>query len=79
MSDVVFGEIREMVSDEERKRIRDSMSEEERQKRFQERSDRTMLQLFGIGTSGMDSQRESSIEARLERIEKRLDELALKQ
>ena len=73
------GGIQEKVTDEERVRYRDSMSEEERQKRFQERSDHTMLQLFGIGTSGMDSQRESAIEARLERIEKRLDELALKQ
>ena len=67
------------ITAEERRRVRDSMSEEDRRKLFQESNDRTMLQLFGIGTGGMDSQRESSIEARLERIEKRLDELALKQ
>ena len=71
MSDVVFGEIREMVSDEERRRVRDAMSEEERQKRFQERSNHTMLQIL----SGMSG---TSIESRFEQIEKRLEALELK-
>jgi hypothetical protein len=70
---------RRVFTDEERRRYRDSLSEEERQRRFYERSDRTMLQLLGIETNGMASQRESSIEARLDRIEKRLEELVLKQ
>ena len=70
----MFGEIQEKVTDEERRRHRDSLSPEERRELSQKVSYRTMQQLFSGGTDDM-----SRIEARLERIEKRLDELALKQ
>ena len=71
MSDDIRNEIRDGVTDEERRRYRDSMSEEERQKRFQERSNHTMLQILS-GVSG------NSIESRFEQIEKRLEALEMK-
>ena len=74
MSDNNNGQLRVQLTDEERIRIRDAMSDEERlelRKRF---SDISTLRILSGTTDDM-----VRIEARLERIEKRLDELALKQ
>ena len=67
-------ETRLQFTDEERRRIRDSLSPEERRELSQKVGHRTMQQLFSGETDDM-----SRIEARLERVEKRLDELSLKQ
>ena len=60
------------LTDEERIRIRDQMSDEDRRKLFEESSNRAMLQL-------MTGARNTTLEARLEQIEKRLETLELKQ
>jgi hypothetical protein len=63
-----------VLTDEERIKIRDALSDEERRRVLEVFRERSMLQSFGCGTNA-DMVR---IEARLERIEKRLDELVLK-
>ena len=60
------------LTDEERIRIRDSMSDEDRKRLFEESSNRAMLQL-------MTGARDTTFEARLTQIEKRLETLELKQ
>jgi len=67
-------ETRVQFTDEERRRHRDSLSPEERRELSQKASHRTMQQLFSGGTDEV-----SRFEARLERIEKRLETLESKQ
>jgi len=67
-------ETRVQFTDEERRRHRDSLSPEERRELSQKASHRTMQQLFSGGADEV-----SRFEARLERIEKRLETLESKQ
>ena len=74
MSAKFCGEIRGLVTDEERRRHRDQMSDEERRELMEKSYDHTMQRLF----SGGDDSRFRPLEARMDQLEKRLEILELK-